>query len=100
VLGQFVLLYRELIKLNLTPLEVDRMQMWQIGALFGDDDTPVDVTPFSQGGRDPHLRARIEAAKRGEGIEFTTVPPKGSLLSGARPVPNPQPQVDVNSPRV
>ena len=88
-----MLLYRELIKLNIPPLEVDRMTMWQIGALFDDDGSPasVNVTPFSQGGRDPYLAARIEAAKKGEGVAFVPVPPKG-LLAGAKP--KPQPQVD------
>lgn len=81
-----MLLYRELIKLNISPLEVDRMTMWQIGSLFDDADTPAAVRPYSEGGLDPHLLARIEQAKRGEGIALVPVPPR-----------NPQPRPDVES---
>lgn len=88
--GQFVLLYRELVKVGLTPPQVDAMEMWQIGAMF-DDETVQPVRSFAQGGIDPYLKARLEAARAGEQqVGFIPVPPK----------PNPQPLPDVESTRV
>jgi hypothetical protein len=83
-----VLLYRQLIKLQITPPQVDAMRMWQLASLFEDEDpnSPAPVRAFSAGGRDPYMKARIEAAKRGEGVVLVPRPAKN-----AAPVPSTEP---------
>lgn len=72
-----MLLYRELLKLGLSPQHVDEMFMWQLASLMSDDPTAAAPKSYSAGGVDPYIRARMEAAKAGEQqIAFVPVPSK------------------------
>lgn len=66
-------IYTALARLGLSAREVDDCEIWQIAAMLGVGvDTARPDVPFSKGGRDPNLAARI-ARGRGEQPDWVEV---------------------------
>lgn len=74
VKGEVLPIYTVLARLGLSAREVDECEIWQIAAMLGVgvNDTARPDVPFSKGGRDPNLSARI-ARGRGEEPEWVEV---------------------------
>jgi len=86
VLFQCALVYRELVKINIAPPVVDKMELWQIAALMGDrasegDSVPANAPPGSPPSVAPTgtltgdalLEARVRAAREGRELDVESI---------------------------
>ena len=88
VLGEIVPIYHALGSMGISPLEVDRLEIWQVAVLLAYRPPPAPGTSYAAGGIDPYVLARARAGETAE-IGHAVVPPrgagKGGILAGARP---------------
>jgi hypothetical protein len=82
-------IYHALARVGISPLDVDRMEIWQVAAMLAYTPPPAPGTSYAAGGVDPYLLARARSGEPAQ-IAHVPVPAKGegrgtSPLAGARP---------------